>query len=114
MSFCCFVIQALVVQDVSVFVARLSNATVQHHQEITQSPVTVRTIVGILVHIAEISQNITINKPVMEVCNYFQCFSYANVMFTGSFLLLLHFIYRISLKQSTYLCPINQEKHGGS
>ncbi|ROI89226.1 Adhesion G protein-coupled receptor F5 [Anabarilius grahami] len=58
--------KALVVLDVSVFVARLSNATVQHNQEITQSPVTVRTIVGILVHIADISQNITINKPVME------------------------------------------------
>ncbi|XP_067248850.1 uncharacterized protein [Chanodichthys erythropterus] len=58
--------KASVEQDIPVFVAQLSNATVQHNQEITQSPVTVRTIVGILVHITDISQNITINKPVME------------------------------------------------
>ncbi|CAM4572087.1 unnamed protein product [Leuciscus chuanchicus] len=58
--------KALVVQDVPVFVAQLSNATHHHNQEITQSPVTVQTIVGILVHIADISQNTTINKPVME------------------------------------------------
>ncbi|XDV25863.1 hypothetical protein PO909_029702 [Leuciscus waleckii] len=58
--------KALVVQDVPVFVAQLSNATHHHNQEITQSPVTVQTIVGILGHIADISQNTTINKPVME------------------------------------------------
>ncbi|XP_056125217.1 adhesion G-protein coupled receptor F1-like [Rhinichthys klamathensis goyatoka] len=48
------------------FVAQLSNATVKNNQEITQSPVTVQTIVEILVQIAKVSQKITIDKIVIE------------------------------------------------
>nr|XP_005160858.1 adhesion G protein-coupled receptor F5-like isoform X1 [Danio rerio] len=58
--------QALFVWDMPEFVAQLSTATAQHHEEITESAATVQTMVKILVHIAEISQNITFRKPEME------------------------------------------------
>lgn len=63
-----FIIKVLDVQDIPAFVAELSNATEKNDKEITQSPVTVQTIVGILVKVADVSQNIIINQPVMEVC----------------------------------------------
>ncbi|XP_059368459.1 adhesion G protein-coupled receptor F5-like [Carassius carassius] len=56
----------LVVQDIPVFVAQLSTATENNTQVITQSAVTVQTIVGILVKVSGVSQNIIINQPVME------------------------------------------------
>ncbi|XP_051500539.1 uncharacterized protein LOC127409770 isoform X3 [Myxocyprinus asiaticus] len=56
----------LVVEDIPVFLANLSDATVQNINEITQSTETVKTIVDMLSKIADISQNITINKPVMK------------------------------------------------
>ncbi|XP_058611010.1 adhesion G-protein coupled receptor F1-like isoform X2 [Onychostoma macrolepis] len=59
-------VKVLDVQDIPVFVAELSNATEKNDKEITQSSVTVQTIVGILVKVADVSQNITINQPVME------------------------------------------------
>uniref|UniRef100_A0A8C2DYN7 Adhesion G protein-coupled receptor F5 n=1 Tax=Cyprinus carpio TaxID=7962 RepID=A0A8C2DYN7_CYPCA len=58
----------LVVQDIPVFVAQLSTATENNTQAITQSSANVQTIVEILVKVADVSQNIIINKPVMEVC----------------------------------------------
>ncbi len=48
--------------------AELSNVTEMNDNEITQSTLTVQTIVGILVRIADVSQNIVLNKTVMEVC----------------------------------------------
>lgn len=60
------------VQDIPVFVAQLSTATENNTQEITQSSANVQTIVEILVKVADLSQNIIINKPVMEVCTL-QC-----------------------------------------
>ncbi len=63
-----FIIKVLGVQDIPVFVALLSNATEKNDKEITKSPLTVQTIVGILVKVADVSQNIIINQPVMEVC----------------------------------------------
>ncbi|XP_016149251.1 adhesion G protein-coupled receptor F4-like [Sinocyclocheilus grahami] len=59
-------VQALVVQDIPEFVAALSNATEQNNDEIAQSPVTVLTIVEILIKVANISQKIIINQLVME------------------------------------------------
>ncbi|XP_052443146.1 fibrillin-1 isoform X12 [Carassius gibelio] len=56
----------LVVQDIPEFVAQLSTATENNTQVITQSAVTVQTIVGILVKVSGVSQNIIINQPVME------------------------------------------------
>ncbi|XP_026102427.1 adhesion G protein-coupled receptor F5-like [Carassius auratus] len=56
----------LVVQNIPVFVAQLSLATENNTQVITQSAVTVQTIVGILVKVSGVSQNIIINQPVME------------------------------------------------
>ncbi|XP_051951493.1 adhesion G protein-coupled receptor F5-like [Xyrauchen texanus] len=56
----------LVVDDIPVFLADLSNATEQNINQITQSTVTVQTIVDMLSKIADISQNITISQPVME------------------------------------------------
>ncbi|KTF74438.1 hypothetical protein cypCar_00048534, partial [Cyprinus carpio] len=56
----------LVVQDIPVFVAQLSTATENNTQAITQSSANVQTIVEILVKVADVSQNIIINKPVME------------------------------------------------
>lgn len=61
-------------QDIPVFVAQLSTATENNTQVITQSAVTVQTIVGILVKVSGVSQNIIINQPVMEVCSI-QCVS---------------------------------------
>lgn len=52
------------------FVAQLSDATEQNNQEITQSPVTVQTIVQILSQIAKISENIPIRQIVIEVCKF--------------------------------------------
>ncbi len=48
--------------------AELSVATQNNTEEITQSPVTVQTIVEILLRVADVSQNIIINQPVMGVC----------------------------------------------
>ncbi|KAF4100002.1 hypothetical protein G5714_020128 [Onychostoma macrolepis] len=59
-------VKVLDAQDIPVFVAELSNATEKNDKEITQSSVTVQTIVGILKKVADVSQNITINQPVME------------------------------------------------
>ncbi|XP_051951855.1 uncharacterized protein LOC127622028 isoform X3 [Xyrauchen texanus] len=58
--------KVLVVEDIPVILADLSNATVHNIEDITKSTETVKTIVGILSNIADISQSITINKPVME------------------------------------------------
>lgn len=55
-------------QDIPDFVTELSNVTEENKNEITQSPVTVLTIVEILVKVANVSQNIIINQLVMEVC----------------------------------------------
>ncbi len=55
-------------EQIPEFVAQLSSVTVQNNQIITQSPLTVQTIVEILVNIASILQNIIIDKAVMEVC----------------------------------------------
>lgn len=66
------------VQDIPVFVAQLSTATENNTQAITQSSANVQTIVEILVKVADVSQNIIINKPVMEVCTL-QCVSTCTV-----------------------------------
>ncbi|KAK7133722.1 hypothetical protein R3I94_015548 [Phoxinus phoxinus] len=52
--------------DIPLVVAELSNATADNKEVITQSPVTVQTIVGILIRISDTAQTIIINKPVME------------------------------------------------
>ncbi|XP_067273068.1 adhesion G-protein coupled receptor F1-like [Pseudorasbora parva] len=59
-------VEVLIVEQIPEFVAQLSNATLQYNQEITQSPLTVQTIVGILVNIASLSQIIIINEHVMK------------------------------------------------
>ncbi len=48
--------------------AELSVATKNNTKEITQSSVTVKTIVEILLRVADVSQKIRINQPVMGVC----------------------------------------------
>uniref|UniRef100_A0A8C1P6B5 Uncharacterized protein n=1 Tax=Cyprinus carpio TaxID=7962 RepID=A0A8C1P6B5_CYPCA len=67
----------LIVERIPAFVSNLSNVTVQNNQIITQSPLTVQTIVEILVNIASILQNIIIDKAVMVVCifNFFANFT---------------------------------------
>ncbi|XP_067273926.1 adhesion G protein-coupled receptor F4-like [Pseudorasbora parva] len=59
-------VEGLGVEQIPGFVAQLSNATLQYNQEITQSPLTVKIIVGILVNIASLSKKTAINKIVME------------------------------------------------
>ncbi|XP_067239230.1 adhesion G protein-coupled receptor F4-like isoform X1 [Chanodichthys erythropterus] len=59
-------VEVLAPQDIPVVVAQLSTATVQNNQEITQSSVTVQTIVEILVKIAGTAQTIIIDAPVMK------------------------------------------------
>ncbi|XP_026111237.1 adhesion G protein-coupled receptor F4-like [Carassius auratus] len=59
-------VQVLLVEDIPEFVTELSNVTEKNENEITQSPVTVLTIVEILLKVANISQNILINQRVME------------------------------------------------
>ncbi|XP_067273929.1 adhesion G-protein coupled receptor F1-like [Pseudorasbora parva] len=59
-------VEDLVPQDIPAVVAELSTATKNNTNEITQSPVTVQTIVGILVKIADTSKTIIINEPVMK------------------------------------------------
>uniref|UniRef100_A0A8C1ACP4 Adhesion G protein-coupled receptor F8 n=1 Tax=Cyprinus carpio carpio TaxID=630221 RepID=A0A8C1ACP4_CYPCA len=62
------VLESLLVEEIPVFMANLSNATEQHNINITQSPATVQAIVDILSTIANLSKSVFINKPVMEVC----------------------------------------------
>ncbi len=64
-------------QDIPVFVAQLSNATENNDEEITQSPATVQSIVGVLLKVSDVSKNVFINQPVMEVCTL-QCVSVHN------------------------------------
>ncbi|XP_056125214.1 adhesion G-protein coupled receptor F1-like [Rhinichthys klamathensis goyatoka] len=59
-------VENLVPKDIPVVISELSTATVGNKQEITQSPATVQRIVDILVKIANISQSIFINEPVMK------------------------------------------------
>ncbi|XP_050995324.1 uncharacterized protein LOC127183362 isoform X3 [Labeo rohita] len=59
-------VEVLVVKDIPVFVSQLSTATVNNTQEITASPVTVQTIVEILVKVSDVSKAIIISQPVME------------------------------------------------
>ncbi|XP_067273076.1 uncharacterized protein [Pseudorasbora parva] len=59
-------VEVLDALDIPEVVAELSNATKNNTNEITQSPVTVQTIVGILVKIADTSKTININEPVMR------------------------------------------------
>uniref|UniRef100_A0A8C1WVB4 Uncharacterized protein n=1 Tax=Cyprinus carpio TaxID=7962 RepID=A0A8C1WVB4_CYPCA len=61
------ILQFLIVERIPAFVSNLSNVTVQNNQIITQSPLTVQTIVEILVNIASILKNIIIDKAVMVV-----------------------------------------------
>ncbi|XP_073712327.1 adhesion G protein-coupled receptor F4-like [Misgurnus anguillicaudatus] len=58
--------QVLVVEDIPKFLEELSNETYKYKKDITDSAATIQTIVGILIIVANISQNITINKPVIE------------------------------------------------
>lgn len=50
------------------FMANLSIATSENNINITQSAATVQAIVDILSKIANLSQSVFINKPVMKVC----------------------------------------------
>ncbi len=50
------------------FMANLNNATSENNINITQSAATVQAIVDILSKIANLSQSVFINKPVMKVC----------------------------------------------
>ncbi|KAK2884034.1 hypothetical protein Q8A67_017671 [Cirrhinus molitorella] len=59
-------VEVLVVQDIPLFVAELSTATENNIQEITQSSVTVQTIVKILAKVADVSQTIIISQHVIE------------------------------------------------
>uniref|UniRef100_A0A9J7ZSB2 Adhesion G protein-coupled receptor F8 n=1 Tax=Cyprinus carpio carpio TaxID=630221 RepID=A0A9J7ZSB2_CYPCA len=59
-------VESLLVEEIPVFMANLSNATEQHNINITQSPATVQAIVDILSTIANLSKSVFINKPVME------------------------------------------------
>ncbi|XP_048063226.1 adhesion G protein-coupled receptor F5-like isoform X2 [Megalobrama amblycephala] len=59
-------VEVLAPQDIPKVVAQLSTATVQNNQEITQSSVTVQTIVEILVKIAGTAQTIIIDESVMK------------------------------------------------
>ncbi|XP_051730510.1 adhesion G protein-coupled receptor F5-like isoform X2 [Ctenopharyngodon idella] len=59
-------VEVLVAEDVPVVVAQLSTATAENTLKITQCPVTVQTIVEILVKIADTAQTIIINEPVMK------------------------------------------------
>ncbi|XP_016399138.1 adhesion G protein-coupled receptor F5-like [Sinocyclocheilus rhinocerous] len=59
-------VESLLVEEIPVFMANLSIATEQHDINITQSAATVQAIVDILSKIADLSQSVFINKPVME------------------------------------------------
>ncbi|XP_056125058.1 adhesion G protein-coupled receptor F5-like isoform X2 [Rhinichthys klamathensis goyatoka] len=59
-------VETLAPKDIPLVVADLKKATADNPEEITQSPVTVQTIVGILIRISDTAQTIIINKPVME------------------------------------------------
>ncbi|KAF4094625.1 hypothetical protein G5714_024602 [Onychostoma macrolepis] len=59
-------VENLVPQDIPLVVAELSIATKNNTEEITQSSGTVQTIVEILLRVSVVSQNIIINRPVME------------------------------------------------
>ncbi|XP_051951240.1 uncharacterized protein LOC127621606 isoform X5 [Xyrauchen texanus] len=56
----------LVVGEIPGFISLLSNAAEQNIDNITQSAATVSTIVEILFKVADLSQTISIDKPVME------------------------------------------------
>ncbi|XP_065124439.2 adhesion G protein-coupled receptor F4-like [Paramisgurnus dabryanus] len=58
--------QVLVVEDIPEFVKNLSIKTNQFKKDIIESPATIQTIVKILTTVADISQNITINKTMIE------------------------------------------------
>ncbi|XP_073667584.1 adhesion G-protein coupled receptor F1-like [Paramisgurnus dabryanus] len=58
--------QVLVVEDIPEFLEELSNKTYKYKKDIVESAATIQTIVEILTIVANISQNITINKPVIE------------------------------------------------
>ncbi|XP_056336867.1 adhesion G protein-coupled receptor F5-like [Danio aesculapii] len=58
--------EALQPQDIPDVVSQLSVATVNNNQVITQSPVTVQTIVNILTHVATQSQTVVISEPIMK------------------------------------------------
>ncbi|XP_026146675.1 adhesion G protein-coupled receptor F5-like [Carassius auratus] len=59
-------VESLLVEEIPVFLANLSVATQQQNINITQSAATVQAIVDILSKIADLSQSVVINKPVME------------------------------------------------
>lgn len=59
--------QVLAVEQIPAFVANLSNTAVNLTTEISQSAATVQTIVEMLVKVADISQNVTIDENVMKV-----------------------------------------------
>ncbi|XP_056619749.1 uncharacterized protein LOC130433963 [Triplophysa dalaica] len=59
-------LQGLAVTAIPVFMANLSSAVDQNNASVTQSAATVNTIVKILSNIADLSKDITHNKPVME------------------------------------------------
>ncbi len=61
-------------KDIPVFMTNLSIATENNGEEITQSPATVQSIVGILLKVSDVSKNVFINQPVMKVCTL-QCVS---------------------------------------
>ncbi|KAK2884033.1 hypothetical protein Q8A67_017670 [Cirrhinus molitorella] len=58
-------VEALVPLEIPNVVAELSTAAKNNTEEIIQSSVTVQTIVGILVKVADVSQKIIISQPVM-------------------------------------------------
>ncbi len=61
----------MLVEEIPVFMDNLSTATSENNINITQSAATVQAIVDILSKIANLSQSVFINKPVMEVCILF-------------------------------------------
>ncbi len=72
-----FIIKVLDVKDIPVFMTNLSIATENNVEEITQSPASVQSIVGILLKVSDVSKNVFINQPVMKVCTL-QCVSVHN------------------------------------
>ncbi|XP_056619642.1 adhesion G protein-coupled receptor F4-like [Triplophysa dalaica] len=59
-------VQGLLVTAIPEFMENLTNAVNQNNANVTQSAATIKIIVEILSNIADLSKNITHNKPVME------------------------------------------------
>lgn len=81
--------QFLFGEQIPDFVSILSKTAEQNNVQITQSAATLQTIVDILFKIANVSQTITIDEPVIKVC----IFRLYNIVYFFTFMLVFHHPY---------------------